>query len=114
MKFLKKLWKMSVEILKCITERWRYELSKILMYEFWYGFVKPQYGKKLKLRYVDRDSFIVYIKTDVIYEDIAEDVETRFDTWSYELDRPLLKRMKQKSNWINERWIRWKNNDKIC
>ena len=50
------------------------------MYEFWYGFVKPQCGKKLKLRYMDRDSFIVYIKTDVIYEDIAEDVETRFDT----------------------------------
>ena len=104
---------MSVEILKYKTERWKYELSKILMYEFWYGFVKPQYGKKVKLCYMDRDRFIVYIKTDVIYEDIAEDVETRFDTWSYELDRPLLKRMKQKSNWINERWIRWKNNDKI-
>ena len=113
MKFLEKLWKTSVEILKYKTERWKYELSKILMYEFWYGFVKPQYGKKVKLCYMDRDRFIVYIKTDVIYEDIAEDVETRFDTWSYELDRPLLKRMKQKSNWINERWIRWKNNDKI-
>ena len=35
------------------------------------------------------DSFIVYIKTDDIYKDIGEDVETRFDTSSYELDRPL-------------------------
>ena len=37
------------------------------------------------------DSFIVYIKTDDIYKDIAEDVETRFDTSNYELDRPLPK-----------------------
>ena len=41
--------------------------------------------------YVDLDSFIVYIKTDDIYKDIAEDVETRFDTSNYELDRPLPK-----------------------
>ena len=36
-------------------------------------------------------SFIVYIKTDDIYKDIAEDVETRFDTSKYELDRSLKK-----------------------
>ena len=41
--------------------------------------------------YMDTDSFIVYIKTDDIYKDIAEDVETRFDTSNYELDRPLPK-----------------------
>ena len=35
--------------------------------------------------------FILYIKTNDIYKDIAEDVETRFDTSSYELDRPLPK-----------------------
>ena len=67
------------------------ELSKILMYEFWYDYVKPKYGEKVKLCYVDTDSFIVYIKTDDIYKDIAEDVETRFDTSNYELDRPLPK-----------------------
>ena len=37
------------------------------------------------------DNFIVYIKTDIIYEDIAEDVESRFDNSNYELDRPLPK-----------------------
>ena len=62
------------------------ELSKILMYEFWYDYVKPKYGEKAKLCYMDTDSFIVYIKTDDIYKDIAEDVETRFDTSNYELD----------------------------
>ena len=40
---------------------------------------------------MDTDSFIVYIKTDDIYKDIAEDIETRFDTWNYELDTPLPK-----------------------
>ena len=62
------------------------------MYEFWYDYVKPKYGEKVKLCYMDTDSFIVYIKTDDIYKDIAEDVETRCETSSYELDRPLPKR----------------------
>ena len=55
-------------------------LSKILMYEFWYDYVKPKYGEKAKLCYMDTDSFIVYIKTDYIYKDIVEDVETIFNT----------------------------------
>ena len=42
------------------------ELSKILMYEFWYDYVKPIYGEKVKLCYMDTVSFIVYIKTDNI------------------------------------------------
>ena len=66
-------------------------LSKILMYEFWYDYVKPKYDEKAKLCYMDTDSFIVYIKTDDTYKNIAEDVKTRFDTSNYELDRPLPK-----------------------
>ena len=89
------------------------ELSKILMYEFWYDYVKPKYHEKAKLCYMDADNFIVYIKIDYIYKDIVEDVENRFDTSNYELDRPLPK-VKNKSNWINEWWIRWKNHGKIC
>ena len=65
------------------------ELSKILMFEFWYDYVKQKYGEKVKLYYMDTDSFVVYIKTDDIYKNNAEDVETRFDTSNYELDRPL-------------------------
>ena len=67
------------------------ELSKILIYEFWYDYVKLKYGKKAKLCYMDTDSFIVYIKTDYVYKDIAEDVETTFDTSNYELERSLSK-----------------------
>ena len=61
------------------------------MYEFWYDYVKPKYDEEAKLCYMDTNSFIVYIKIDDIYKDIAEDVETRFDTLNYELDRPLPK-----------------------
>ena len=43
---------------------------------------------------MDTDSFIVVIKTDDIYKDIAKDVESRFDTSNYELDRPLPKEKK--------------------
>ena len=71
-------------------------LSKILMYEFCYDYVKPKYGEKTKLCYMDTDSFIVYIKTDDICKDIAEDVESRFDTSKYELDRPLPKEKNKK------------------
>ena len=61
------------------------------MYEFWYDYVKPKYGANAKLCHIDTDSFIVHVKADDIYKHIAEDVETRFDTSNYELDRPLPK-----------------------
>ena len=61
------------------------ELSKILMYEFWYDYVKPKYNEKAILCYMATDSFIVYRNIDDIYKDIAEDAETRFDTSNYEL-----------------------------
>ena len=67
------------------------ELSKILMYEFWYNYVKTRCGEKAKLSYMERNIFIVYIKTDDIYKDIVEDVQARFDISNYEFDRPLPK-----------------------
>ena len=62
------------------------ELNKILMYEFWDDYVKPKYGEKVKLCYMDTDSFIVFIKREDIYKDIAGDAEARFDTSHYELE----------------------------
>ena len=58
--------------------------------------MEPKYGEKEKLCYMDGDSFIVYIKNDDIYKDIAKDVETRFDTSNYELDRLLPKAKNKK------------------
>ena len=59
------------------------ELSKILIYELWYDYIKPKYDEKAKLCYMGTDSFTVYIKTDDFYKDIAEDIETRFATSNY-------------------------------
>ena len=67
------------------------DLSKTVMYEFWYDYVKPKCGENRKLCYVDRDSFNVCVKAENIYKDIAEDLETRFETSNFELDRPLTK-----------------------
>ena len=65
------------------------DLSKTVMYEFWYDYVTPKYLENAKLCYMDTDSLIVHAETDDIYKDIAEDVETRFDTSNFEIDRPL-------------------------
>ena len=65
------------------------EISKTLMYEFWYDDMKPRYGDNVKLCYMDTDSFIMHIKTEDFYKDIADDVEKRFDTSNYEINRPL-------------------------
>ena len=65
------------------------EISKILIYEFWYDYMKPKYGDNVKLCYIDTDSFIIRIKTEDFYKDIVDDVEKRFDTSNYEVDRPL-------------------------
>ena len=62
------------------------------MHEFWYDYVKPKYEEKTKLCNIDTDSFTVYIKAEDIYRNIAIDVETRFDTSNYELERSLPKR----------------------
>ena len=51
--------------------------------------MKPKYGNKVKLCYTDTDSFIINIKTNDFYEDIACDVENRFDTSNYEVNSPL-------------------------
>ena len=51
------------------------DISKTLMYEFWYNYIKPKYGDKARLCYTDTDSFVIYIKTKDFYKDIANDVE---------------------------------------
>ena len=59
------------------------DLSKIIMYEFHYDYMIPKYGDRLKLCYMDTDSLVHDIKTEDFYEDIANDVEARFDTNGY-------------------------------
>ena len=72
------------------------EISKTLMYEFWYDYMKPKYNNDVKLCYMDTDSFIINIKTNDFYKDISNDVENRFDTSNYEVNRPLPTRKSKK------------------
>ena len=65
------------------------DLSKIVMYKFYYDFMVPKYGDRLKLCYMDMDSLVYHIKTEDFYADIADDVKTRFDTSGYCPNRPL-------------------------
>ena len=55
------------------------------MYEFWYDFIKPKYQNNANLCYMDTGSFIILIKTEDFYKDIADDVKNRSDTSNYEL-----------------------------
>ena len=67
------------------------DISKTLMYEFWYDYIKPKYEDAAKLCYMDTDSFIIHIKTEDFYEDIANGVEKCFHTSNYDENdkRPL-------------------------
>ena len=65
------------------------DISKILMYEIWYDYMKPKYNDNVKLSYMDTDRFVMNIRTNDFYKDIANDVEKRFDASNYEVNRPL-------------------------
>ena len=66
-------------------------LSKTLMYEFHYHYMRPKYDSKAKLCYMDTGSFVYEIETEDFYRNIAKDVKKRFDTSGYSKDdnRPL-------------------------
>ena len=66
------------------------DLNKTVIYGFLYDYVKPKYGENEKIFHMDMESFIL-VKTDHTYKDITEDVETKFNTSNFELDRPLPK-----------------------
>ena len=73
------------------------DLSKTIMYEFHYDYMKRKYpDDELKLCYMDTDSLIYSIKTEDFYKDIADDVETRFDASGYIPNRPLPVRKNKK------------------
>ena len=64
------------------------DISRTLVHESWDDYMKPKYDDNATLCYTDTDSFIIDIKTEDFYEDIPDNVEKRFDTSNYEIDRP--------------------------
>ena len=71
-------------------------LSKILMYDYWCNEMKAKYKDRVRLCYMDTDSFIMHIKTEDFYKDIADDVEKKYDTSNYTVERPLPMGMNKK------------------
>ena len=66
------------------------DISKTIMYEFWYDYIKPKYGDRTKLCYTYTDSFIIYVKAKDFFEDISNDVERWFDTSNYDKNNKRL------------------------
>ena len=91
------------------------DISKTLMYEFWYDYIRQKYGDRVKLCYTDTDSFIIYIKTEDYFEDVSNDVERWFDTSNYDTnDKRPLSIGKNKKYQIFLKMNRRKNNDRTC
>ena len=60
------------------------DIIKTLMYKFWYEYIKPKYGDRVKLCYTDTDSITARIMTEEFYRDIAGDVKRWFATSNYD------------------------------
>ena len=68
------------------------DISKTLMYEFWYDYLKPKYKGNAKLCHMDTNSFVINIFNEDFFENINNDVESWFDTFNYDENdkKPLL------------------------
>ena len=99
------------------------DISKTLMYDFHYDYVKKNYGQKSKLLFTDTDSLCYEIQTEDFYKDISGDVWRFFDTSNYPKDHlskiPTGKNKKvigkeQESHWDVQRRGRRKDYSGIC
>ena len=92
------------------------DISKTLMYEFWYDYIKPRYKDKANLCYMDTDSFNIDIFTEEVFGDISNDVERWFDTSNYDKNdkRPLKTGMNKKVNGMFKDELRGKIIKEFC
>ena len=64
------------------------DLSKTLMYDFHYNYIKQKYDDKAKFLFTDTDILMYEIQTEDFYKDISKDVKDRFDTSDYPPNHP--------------------------
>ena len=79
---MKKIW-VKMDILIYLGQA-ILDISKRFLYKFWYDYIKPTYEGKVRLCYMHTDSFVINIKTEDFYKDIANDVKKWFDTSKYD------------------------------
>ena len=65
-----------------------HDLSKFLMYDFIYNYIKTKYDDKAKLLFTDTDSLAYEIRTKGFYKDINPDIEKQFDSSDYPTNHP--------------------------
>ncbi|XP_065684304.1 uncharacterized protein LOC136096687 [Hydra vulgaris] len=86
MKRTKLIYNKPIYLIMCILD-----LSKTLMYEFHYDYIKSKYEDRAKLLYTDTDSLIYEIKTKDFYADITNDIESKFDTREFDKNHPAVR-----------------------
>ena len=80
------------------------DISKTLIYDFHYKYIKPKYGEKAKLLMTDTDSLCYEIETEDFFEDISGDVDEKFDTSNFSKDHPSgIQGKNKKKSWFDER-----------
>ena len=90
------------------------DISKTFMYEFWYDYIKPKYGDKEKLCYMDTDSFVIHIFQKDIFEDIANDVERCWSNYDKNDKRSLPIGMNKKVICLFKDELGGKNMKEFC
>ena len=84
------LFNRPIYIVMCVLD-----LSKLLLYDYYYNYLKPKYGENCQLLYTDTDSLLLHVHCEDFYKDMGE-VLHLYDTSDYPKDHPMLSYVNKK------------------